>query len=222
MEQLVEGGVLVLPLRLNGAHVCLALRKRGQELVGRRAAVCGFMPLRGAFGPVYARRLASDPSLRASLLVSGDTPLKGKTFSALEPLLRDARQVKIAFPRGRDRRNTPLYYLVLQGRPVLLILRRTEGRDLAPFALLTSPRSAIALPWQRPRRGRLTLYGSDEALEFLQDTLSRWQAEGRPDLRDLRVRVRPSRARLGPLPRRVDGRYRFRRGEHLYELWFER
>lgn len=216
VEQLVEGGILVLPLRVNGAHVCLALRKDDGTLVSRRAAVCGFMPLRGGFGVPHQQMQLPDAR------VAADIKLDTATRRSLARVFQDGRQVKVAFPRGRDAMNAPLYYLILQGRPVLLVLGQTDSWGDTPFALAVSPKSAITLPWQRPKRGRLTLYGNDEALEFLRDALARWQAEGKPDLRDLHATVRPSRARLGPLPRRVDGRYRFRRGDHVYQMSFER
>ena len=216
VDQLVEGGVLVLPLRLNGAHVCLALRKEGQVLVSRRASMCGFMPLRGAFGPEHTQLTLPD------MRIAGDVEIGATLRRSLPRLLQDGGRVKVAFPRTRDTLNSPLYYLMLQGKPVLLLLRHVDGWGDEPFLLVTSRESAISLHWNRPKRGSLTLYGSDEALKFLQTSLASWRDEGRPDLRSLRTLVRPSQARVGPLPRRIDGRYRFRRGDHLYELWFER
>lgn len=216
LDQLVEGGLLVLPLRLNGAHASMAFRKEGDALVSERAAMCGFMPLRGAFGPLYER-------VSRGTLSAADVPLPAATWRSLERLLQNAQRVKVTFPRGRDRMNSPLYYLAVSGKPVLRIFRRADSWGDVPFALLTSAQSAIELPWIRPQRGRLTLFGSDEALEYLQDALARWRDEGRPDVRDLRAVVRPTRASAGGgLPRRVNGSYRFRRGDHLYELWFER
>lgn len=217
VDQLAQGGILVLPLRLNGAHVSLALRKEGEELVGTRAAMCGFMPLRGAFGPMHSQMTL--PGMR----VAADIELSARTQRSLARILADGRPVRVAYPRGRDARNAPLYYLIMQGKPVLVIYRSTDSWGAIPFAIMVSPRSVISLPWLRPRRGQLALYGGEEALDFLHAALARWQAEGQPDLRHLRLRVRPTRASTGgKLPRRVGGRYRFRRGEHFYEMWFER
>jgi methyltransferase of FxLD system len=216
VDQLTEGGLLVLPFRLNGAHVSLALRKEGDTLVSAGAALCGFMPLRGAFGP---RNTYLDlPGMR----VAADARLSARLERALPRVLAQERTVRVAFPRRRDGRNTPLYYLALQGLPVVVILRRTDSWGTVPFALVASPRSAIGLPWHRAVRGRLPLYGSDEARVFLERALARWHDAGQPDQRQLRVRVRPATATLGSLPRGANGRYRLRRGDHAYELWFER
>lgn len=216
IDQLVEGGILVLPLRINEVYVCLAFQKEGNALVSRRAAPCGFMPLRGAFGPRPAQMVSPDLYVEAQMEFH-----VGR--QSLKELLRQGRPVKVAFPHSRDVRNTPLYYLILQGNPALHLARRDgDGPWQGSLAIVTSSESAIAMPWEPQKGGRVILYGSEEALGFLLDALARWRAEGRPDLRDLCAAVRPSRARLGPVPRRVDSRYRFRRGEHLYEFWFER
>lgn len=215
VDQLKDGGLLVLPLRLNGAHISLALRKHGEDLISTSAATCGFMPLRGAFGPRFERRYDDATA-------SADGELSATAWVSLGAMLREPRDVKVSFPRRRYVGNTPLYYIALQGKPVLRYFRQTGSWGMIPFLLMTSEASAIALPWQRPPRGRLPLCGSDEALGYLRETLGRWHDVGQPDQRQLRARVRPSRARLGPLPRSANGKYRFRRGDHLFELWFER
>ncbi|MEX1253061.1 MAG: methyltransferase domain-containing protein [Dehalococcoidia bacterium] len=216
LDQLVEGGVLVMPFRLNGVHVALALRKQGECLVSERTCECGFMPMRGEFGRLHAGRVGPD------LGVWADCEVDESMKAAVARLLVQERHVRFRFPRRRDRRTGPLYYLALQGRPMLQLLRRPIGAESA-FLMLVSPESAVALGWERPKRGNVPLFGTGEALDFLKDALERWRVEGRPDVRDLRVRVRPAAGEaLGALPQAVDGRYVLRRGEHVYELWFER
>lgn len=48
LDQLADGGVMVLPLWLNGAEASVAFRKRGNTLVSESLSPCGFMRLRGA------------------------------------------------------------------------------------------------------------------------------------------------------------------------------
>ncbi|MFE0055395.1 methyltransferase, FxLD system [Streptomyces sp. NPDC059003] len=45
---LVEGGRLVVPLRIHGYSWAIAFEKRGDELVSRSYTVCGFVPMQGA------------------------------------------------------------------------------------------------------------------------------------------------------------------------------
>jgi protein-L-isoaspartate(D-aspartate) O-methyltransferase len=216
IDQLVEGGVLVVPFRLNGVHAALAFRKRGDALISERACECGFMPLRGAFGKLHADMVAPNVGVWADCDV--DRTMK----QSVTDLLPQEREVRVRFPRGRDRRNGPLYYLSLQGRVVLQPIRRPIGSE-STFLLLVSPESAIGLRWNGPRRGKVTLLGTDEALDFLADALRRWRAEGQPDVRDLRMAVRrASDEAIGPLPEPAGDRYAMRRGDHDYEVWFER
>jgi len=216
VDQLVEGGIVVVPLRLNGPHLSLALQKEGDVLRSTSARECGFIPLRGVFGPEETR--IDLPGMHAS----ADVPLDAEVRQGLESLLNDGRKAKVTYPRGRDGRNSPLYYLTLQGKPVVRVLREKDGWGPAPFVLVVAPGAAVNVPWFRPKRNNVIAYGGDEALEFLRRALDAWRAEGRPDVRDLKAVVRPTREQLGPLPRRVDGRHRFSRGGRLYELWFER
>ncbi len=44
----------------------------------------------------------------------------------------------------------------------LVVLRSSDSWGDVPFALVASPTSAIALPWRRPKRGLVTLYGDDD------------------------------------------------------------
>ncbi|MFD9125572.1 methyltransferase, FxLD system [Kitasatospora sp. NPDC059571] len=48
VDQLAEGGRLVVPLRIHGYTWAVALHKRGGRLEGRSYEVCGFVPLQGA------------------------------------------------------------------------------------------------------------------------------------------------------------------------------
>jgi methyltransferase of FxLD system len=213
VEQLVDGGLLVMPFRLNGVQVVIALRREGDVLASTRAAVGGFMPMRGAFGP---RRTAARVG---DWLLMADYELSQRHRAALAKLFREGRDARAMYPRFRDAWNLPLHYLALRGKP-LASLNRPGDPQLA-FALIASQRSAVAVTWTRPRRSRVKIYGTDEALDFLQEVLESWAAEGRPDARHLRMRVRRSNARGRPLPRRDGERYRFHRGAHAFEVWFE-
>jgi protein-L-isoaspartate(D-aspartate) O-methyltransferase len=217
LDQLVEGGLLVLPFRLNGVHVALALRKQGDLLVSERTCECGFMPMRGAFGTLHVDRIKPDVGVWA------DCDLDESMKAALATLLNRESAVSFRFPRGRDRGNGPLYYLAMQGRPMLQVLRARPGKDTA-LLLYVSEGSAVGLRWERLGRGRLSLFGTDEALAFLREVRERWRSEGQPDVRDLHVRVRDAADTdaPGPLPEPSGDRYAFRRGDHVYEVWFER
>lgn len=48
LDQLADGGILVVPLRMRGLTRSLALEREDDHLVARSARVCGFPPMRGA------------------------------------------------------------------------------------------------------------------------------------------------------------------------------
>lgn len=214
IDQLADGGVLVLPLRVNGVHLSLALRKHGDELVSDSAALCGFMPMRGAFAPPGTYFRAGD------VMISADVRLEIEARS-LERLMATRRLVRVSYPRSRDQANYPLPYLALQGAPFFVIYASGTSWGPMPFTLLASDHSAISLPWFRPGHRKLTLFGTGAAARYLREALARWRETGRPDTRDLRMRVRRSNARLGALPKPSNDHYRFRRGDHAYDCWFE-
>ena len=60
VDQLADGGVLVLPLWLRpGLTLAVAFKKQGGFLVSRSLAICGFMALRGPHGGPLRRALVS-------------------------------------------------------------------------------------------------------------------------------------------------------------------
>ena len=65
-EQLVPGGILVLPFAVVGGHQkSVAFQKRGEELISVDIRPCGFMPLQGTFALAQPVRtpLGSDSNL---------------------------------------------------------------------------------------------------------------------------------------------------------------
>lgn len=90
--QLKPGGIIVLPLSLNGPQEAIAFRHAGDHLEGLSVRSCGFIRLRGAFaGPERVVSLGPEPGL--SLFVDNRTPLleeqlyKGLTMPYQEELL---------------------------------------------------------------------------------------------------------------------------------------
>src|SRR5262249_24198312 len=71
VDQLVDGGRLVLPLGLAGSvQHCVALVKRGRDLESAELCACGFMPLRGDM----ARALQPDDEVVSGWLAEPGRP----------------------------------------------------------------------------------------------------------------------------------------------------
>ncbi len=224
MSQLRDGGRLVLPFRLNGTQVVVALERRGADLASLAAAAGGFMPLRGASGRGFVAELGDNRR------ISADVDPGGPEVAALAKRWDAGRAVALPALAGGDRWFDALAYLALQGAPLASVLERGLGVRAAAWRLLvTSP--ASALRWRAASGGdapgapgTVEVLGSDEALDFARAALMRWSLEGEPHTMDLSMRVSPAAhpGSLGELPRPVAGRYRCVRGDRAYELWFER
>ncbi|HEY3248309.1 MAG TPA: methyltransferase domain-containing protein, partial [bacterium] len=65
VEQLVDGGLLLLPLRLGTTCLCVAFIRAGDELRSTSVECCGFMMLKGAYG-------TDDPAGDSRLVPMGD------------------------------------------------------------------------------------------------------------------------------------------------------
>lgn len=79
-EQLVPGGLLVLPLQLRGSQRSIAFERAGDRWKSRSITACGFIPMRGAGGrPPVVVPLADDGS---SLWVDPDENVDVDALSA--------------------------------------------------------------------------------------------------------------------------------------------
>ncbi len=215
LEQLADGGILVLPLRVNGTGFVAALRREGAALRSTRIQRGGFMVLRGAFGHDFG--LAFDEPLGNGVTdLRADAPLPPRLVEALPALLAERRSIDIERPEDGRERDDLLAYLLLQGLRGLLPIRRRGPAATPSILLVASPGSAIE--WSFDGEG-LYGYGDGAAERLVNDAVARWEAEGRPGASQLQMTVTPSvDEELPPLPAPFGRVYRMRRGAHDYEL----
>jgi methyltransferase of FxLD system len=220
IDQLSEGGIMVVPFRLNGAQVCLTLHKVGEELLCRSAFPCGFIPLAGPSSPV-----ASPAPVMSDFLVASDVSLDGHAQRCVVGLHSAGTTTTLTAVEPVDRVHALFGYTMLQGLTMLHVYTRQAADPKYEFLAFISDGSAVALstwPWTWPGPGEpVTTYGSRRALELIDAAVGRWHAANRPELSALRGRVYPAVDDPGPLPHPIETRYRFRRGAHGYDLWYE-
>jgi protein-L-isoaspartate(D-aspartate) O-methyltransferase len=200
LDQLREGGLLEVPLRLRaeGALAITTFQRSGEALVSTAVVPGRFMPLRG--DPVAAPLPPPVLTMR-SRLGSGRavvTRLGGSSLARLSPGARD-RVIAVAATRPRTRRlavraaSWPLgLYLSLELPERAAVLRYA---DLAIGLVGRGGRSLAFLEgkWEggdRPTPQRLLAYGEVDAEERLLSALDRWVSRGRPGSDRLRVRIR--------------------------------
>jgi protein-L-isoaspartate(D-aspartate) O-methyltransferase len=223
LRQLKEGGVLVLPLRLNLAHVAIAFRRRGNRLVSFAAAPCGFMPMQGRTGRRMRRRIGNAHS---NLFLTHDFRGARLRAGALSDLMRTPpRRVPLAglkeitrFPASFDFWT----YMALEGAPLFTLGGSLDGAPDSGIAdtvhgsiCLISPADAM--------RGEAIVYGTDDAAGLLADSLARWRARGHPAIADLRMTAEPSNgARGNEVPHSAnDGGYEFVRRGMRFRAWYD-
>jgi len=215
LEQLADGGVLVVPLRVNGSSVSVAYRKAGQALAATGALHCGFMPLQGAHGRVFRWPLNGGDWL------SADVELTDGERGWLSTCLSDGDGEETA--ASGDEMLDRLLWLGLQGRPIVQVFPTAlAGPRRWSLAVLGPERSALAFDFAEPRAPVVTgvrACGGRGALDAVASALADWRAAGAPGPERLRGRVAAGNG-LGPLPAPAGGRFAFARGAHRHELWF--
>lgn len=198
LDQLVEGGLLEVPLRLRSeGALAIGTFRRVDEALESRSVVPGrFMPLRGqAAGTVLPPVLTVRSQVGAGRVVV--TRLGGSSLAALSPRARGAL-LAVAGTRPRTRTlglrtaSWPLgLYLSLEIPERRLVMRYA---DLAVGAIGRGGRSLALVEgrWEggdRPTPQRLLAYGEADAEEYLGSVLETWVARGRPGRDQLRIRI---------------------------------
>ena len=193
-EQLAEGGLLELPLRLQRGgemQAIVTLRRQGDALRSEALLHGGFMPLRDApGGPVPT----PPPTLSASERVNeSPRPLASLSGAALRRLSGARRQrllsLALSEPRTRElglrapRGALGLYLVIEAPGDRLVVGFRGPGvisQDGGGLALLGGGAKTVT---------RVESYGEGDAERLLLGLVEEWKARGRPTGENLRVEV---------------------------------
>lgn len=190
VEQLREGGLLLIPFRFSTMCLCVAFEKHGRELFSRSLTSCGFMPLQGVYGPDAT---GDDPRfpMDDGLFVSGPGS-RGVSVKLLEELLNQT-------PRRVSDLIIPVNDFGLGGG-LGTYLALTESGLVDIFAtqperwgfhyisgLLDAETKSLCLV----RRDAVVVYGSDAAAERYKRRASEWIEMGRPGIDRIRIAVAP-------------------------------
>lgn len=196
-DQLFEGGLLELPLRLTaaGAQAIATFRRSGRRFESTSVVPGRFMPLRGeGIGDLHP------PVLTVSHVLGNarEPVLTQLAGTSLLHLSEAARRRLVAFDEPRRRPlgfRSPAWSLALY-LSLELPERRlvTRFADLATGVVGRGGRSLALLEgrWQggeRPTAQRLLSYGESEAEEYLSQALEEWRMRGRPGQNELRLEI---------------------------------
>jgi protein-L-isoaspartate(D-aspartate) O-methyltransferase len=196
LDQLVDGGLLELPLRMKavGLQAIATFRRTGHRLESVSIVPGQFMQLRGD-SEVAPTRVPSLP-VKQVLTKGSETVVVQLSGMSLERL--STAGWRRLFSLGEPRRRSlgvrfPVWslglYLTLEIPESLLVAR---WEDLAIGVLGRAGRSIAFVEgrWEgghRPTQVRILAYGDSEAEERLDAILREWSDRGRPDLDQLRI-----------------------------------
>lgn len=198
MDQLVDGGVLELPLVLRPpGQAILTLRKRGQVLCSEALLHGGFMPLRDAPGAPVA---PPPTSLGATERIGEKTRFLARLDgAALDRLSRSRRRRLLALSMSDPRTRRLGMRAPLHALGMYLTVEAPEDRLVAAWAgpgVISADGGGLSvLAGGVTTFTRVQSYGDAEAERVLLDLVDGWKQRGRPSSHDLRVEVMPAGAR---------------------------
>jgi protein-L-isoaspartate(D-aspartate) O-methyltransferase len=217
VSQLKPDGVLVAPLWLDGLQYSAAFCFDSEGyLYSQEVVPCSFIPLRGsAAGPRMTLRIGG-----SSLALSGDVARLDS--AALHVLLSEAADIDYLaapLPRGGRRRNF-LPALMLGLPPEYAFCLYTFEGDQLPYGMnrrgfaAIAPGSAAFISLEGDFKS--FIFGSADAFIAVDSAFKAWQEGGKPDDRDLRLKLLPHDA----APASASTRYRiYRRPHHDLHVW---
>ncbi len=199
VEQLREGGILLLPLDFHGMQLSVAFEKQQGVLRSRSVRCCGFMRLRGEHaGPQVTVPL--DESGKALVWAANAGRLN---LERLRALLADRPQVdQWAFPGDWLSHFSFMLWLGWNGVSVigLQVNEPAFGLDVGGYeGIFEAETASLCLVGQTEEsvRPRYT-YGGPGACDRLQAMAAGWQAKGPPDPRTLCVTGYPIETTVKP------------------------
>lgn len=194
MDQLVDGGLLELPLLLRPggqAQAIVTLRKQGEMLRSQGLLHGGFMALRDAPGAPVG---PPPPTLAATEWIGGAArSLAHMTGTALGGMSRADRQRLLALALSEPRTRALGLRAPLAALGMYLTIEAPEDRLVGAWlggGLIGPGGGGLAvLAGGRKTLTRIESYGDAEAERTLLDLVGDWRQRGRPDINDLRMEV---------------------------------
>ncbi len=195
VEQLRDGGIMVVPLWFRGYRLSVALEKRGDVLESLSASPCMFIPIRGSadrtegYFPVGG---ASSDATQMYMGMERDDPDRRRLLDELFAPGGRLRDIERSLEGQFHTHNLSSgLYMFLTADPRINLVHWESGDGLfqgAGYALVdVETMSAAVLSDGHP--DQVMVYGDDAAYDALIGLIDRWDQTGRPSIRDLRIRA---------------------------------
>ena len=195
VEQLRDGGIMVVPLWLRGYRLSVALEKRDDVLESLSASPCMFIPIRGSADRTEGYFPVGSTSHDATQMYMGmeqDDPCHRHLLNQLFVQERQLRNIGRSLEGQFHTQDLSSgLYMFLTAHPRINIVHWESGDGLfqgAGYALIdVETMSAAVLSDGHP--DRVMVYGDDAAYAELIGLLDRWDETGCPSIHNLRIRA---------------------------------
>ena len=195
VEQLRDGGIMVVPLWFRGYRLSVALQKRDGVLESLSASPCMFIPIRGSADRTEGYFPVGNPLGSSRQMYMGmerDDPNRHRLLQGLfaqeGQLLDIGRSMEGRF---HTHNLSSGLYMFLTADPRINIVHWESADGLfqgAGYALTDlETMSAAVLSDDHP--DQMMIYGDDAAYADLMGLVDRWDQIGRPSIHDLRIRA---------------------------------
>jgi protein-L-isoaspartate(D-aspartate) O-methyltransferase len=196
VEQLREGGILLLPLDFNGPQLSVAFEKRDGVLHSRYARCCGFMRLRGEHaGPDLIAPL--DESGQAVISAADVERLNLKHLRAL--LVKEPQVDEISLAGGWLAGFSLDLWLALNGllQGWLRLPQPAFGLEAGEYTIFEGEIGSLCLMGNGQERTKLLYtYGDPATREQLLKMMADWEAKGPLDPNHVHVTAHPANVQV--------------------------
>ncbi len=193
VDQLAEGGVMVVPLWFKGYCLSVALEKHKGELRSLSANPCLFIPIRGERQPTEGYFPIGDPPdeyLQMTIGLEEDDPdlrrVLGHLFNQNVSVHGAGRSLEGQF--HTQNLVSGLYMFLTVDPSIFNVYSASHGGPFRGFGygLIDVERMSAAVISDRDPE-RVVVYGDDAAYDRLIDLLDKWDQRGRPSVHDLQI-----------------------------------
>lgn len=193
VDQLSDGGIMVVPVWFKGHSLSVALEKRGGELRGLSASPCTFIPIRGIWQRTEGYFAIGDPaddSLQITVGLDWDDQDYRRNLGLL--FAQNARLREAGRSLEGQFYTQDIFsglYMFLKVHPGIVSVYSSSENTLFRgfgYALVdVDSMSAAVLSDAYPEQ--IVVYGDDAACDQLIELLDQWDQIGHPSIRDLRI-----------------------------------
>ena len=193
VDQLKDGGIMVVPLWFKGFSLSVALQKSDGELRSLSTALCTFIPIRGIWQRTEGYFPIGDPTsvpLELTIGLDWDDQSCRRDIDQLFSQDVSLREIGRSLEGQFHTHNISSgLYMFLTVNPNVFMLYSSSQNNLfrgSGYGLVNlDSMSAAVLSDRHPER--VVIYGNDVAYSQMIELLDRWDQLGHPSIHDLQI-----------------------------------